>query len=442
MCYDENVDRRAFLRLSSAALVASMAGGFGLPGVAFGAPGGKTLIKIFMRGGADGLFLFPPYTDAAYYSARPNVKIEPPNGNDAASAIRLTSSYGLHPKLRPLQEIWDAGDMAVYPATHFNEGNFSHFDCQAWIERGTAELRADGVFNRYLQEVPGESPVRGLVAGMGTTADSMIGDVVVPSVPSGSEFSLSNWNWCDNLGYDWSTDSCVGQNLLTKRLTSLNKRKQKAPMVEMTRKAQLSMLQIMDQVNAVSKNYVPDAGGMKYSKTTLGKGLELVAQLLKAGLTVDVAAIDWTIGWDSHEDHMPPWRDPLDEGSGYTRGLRVGAQDLLCFYRDTAALRDKVLVLAGSEFGREVNENGTYGTDHGFGGAWFAIGGATKGGVFGAPANVGSANLIEQRYLPSILNYKDITGEALVRHLGMKQGLLSTIFPDHTFTDHQLFTGS
>jgi uncharacterized protein (DUF1501 family) len=441
MCFDETMDRRAFFRLSSGALIASMAGGFGLPGIALAAgSGGKTLVKIFQRGGADGLYLFPPFADPAYYAARPNVKILPPNGNDATSAIRLSSTLGLHPKLRSLKEIWDDGRLGIYPATHFNEGNLSHFDCQAWIERGGTDLSLDGMFNRYLQTIPGTHPLRALVAGMGTTADSMVGDVVVPSVPSGPEFQLTNWNWCDNQGYDWSKGSCVGVNTLTKRLWELNRAGQSNPTMAATRNSQLSMMSVMDQVQRVSNNYTPSAGGLNYSESSLGKGLKLIAQLLKANVPVEVAAVDWTIGWDSHEDHLPPWRSPTDENNDYTRGLRVGADDMLCFYRDIAALRDKVMVIVGSEFGREVGENGTYGTDHGFGGAWFAFGGPTRGGVFGRPASVAKSALINERYLPSILNYKNITGEAMVRHLGMSQSAIATIFPGHRFTDHQLFT--
>jgi uncharacterized protein (DUF1501 family) len=441
MCFDDNIDRRAFVRLSTAALTAAMAGGFGLPGISLAAtPKKKTLIKIFMRGGADGLFLFPAYSDMNFYRARPNVSVKPPNGNDATSALRLTSSYGLHPQLRPLKEIWDDGRMAVYPATHFKEGNFSHFDCQAWIERGGTDLGLDGMFNRYLHDVPGSHALRGLVAGMSTTADSMVGDIVVPSVPSGAEFQLTNWNWCDNRGYDWSKGACVGQNLLAKRLKSLNAARQADPTMELTRESQKSMLEVMDQVQRVSRNYKPKADGLTYSDTSMGKGLELVAQLLKAGAPVEVAAIDWTIGWDSHENHLPPGQSPIDEGSDYARGLRVGAEDLVCFYRDIAERRKDVLIVAGSEFGREVLENGTFGTDHGFGGAWFAIGGSTKGGVFGAPRNLERSKLVQERYLPSVLNYKDITAEAMVRHLGMKQSLIASIFPNHKFTDHKLFT--
>jgi uncharacterized protein (DUF1501 family) len=443
MCFDETLDRRAFLKFSSIGLSTILAGSFALPGISFAAtPGGKTLIKIFMRGGADTLFMFPQYADLNYYRRRPTVKIEPPNGSDSKSAVALTNALGLHPMLRPLKEIWDSGTMAVYPATHFNEGNFSHFDCQAWIERGAQSNTIDGVFNRYLQQVPGDHALRALVAGMSTTADSMVGDAVVPSVPSGSEFGLTNWNWCDNKGYDWNKGSCIGENLLQTKLAELNAQPQAQPTMEMTRRSQQAILSVVDQVKTVSTDYVPSAGGLTYSKSTLGKGLELVAQLLKADVPVEIAAVDWNNGWDSHEDHMRPGTDPTDVNNRYAAGLQQGANDMLCFFRDLGAKMQDVIVLVGSEFGREIQQNGTYGTDHGRGGAWFAFGGSTKPGVFGMAPSLAEADSYRERYMQSVINYKDITAEAMVRHLGMSETLVASMFPRHTFTNNQLFVRS
>jgi uncharacterized protein (DUF1501 family) len=443
MCFDDTLDRRAFLKFSSIGLSTLLAGSFALPGVSIAAtPGGKTLIKIFMRGGADTLFLFPQYTDMNYYRRRPTVKIEPPNGNDSSSAIALTNALGLHPMLRPLKEIWDSGKMAVYPATHFNEGNFSHFDCQSWIERGTQNDAVDGMFNRYLQQVPGDHALRALVAGMSTTADSLVGEAVVPSIPSGKEFGLTNWNWCDDKGYDWSKGSCIGENLLTKKLGELNAQPQRQEMMELTRRAQQSILTVVDQVQTVSANYTPSAGGLTYSKGTLGKGLELIAQLLKADVPVEIGAVDWNIGWDSHNDHMPVGRSPIDETHYYAARLKEGATDMLCFFRDLGTKMNDVVVLVGSEFGREINQNGTFGTDHGAGGAWFAFGGGTKSGVYGMAPSLAENDVLNERYMPSLINYKDITAEAMVRHLGMSDSLVASLFPAHTFTNNQLFAAT
>mmetsp|Transcript_60995 Transcript_60995/g.92204 ORF Transcript_60995/g.92204 Transcript_60995/m.92204 type:complete len:85 (+) Transcript_60995:110-364(+) len=46
---------------------------------------------------------------------------------------------------------------------------------------------------------------------------------------------------------------------------------------------------------------------------------------------------------------------------------------------DSQVLWDKVTILVASEFGRTISSNGV-GTDHGWGGNTFFVGGAVKGG--------------------------------------------------------------
>ncbi|MEL6311596.1 MAG: twin-arginine translocation signal domain-containing protein, partial [Pseudomonadota bacterium] len=71
--------RRNFLQLASLAATAAYIGAPGMPRFAFGqSAGGKVYIKMFMRGGADGLHLFPRYGDPFYYQYRPNIAIEGP----------------------------------------------------------------------------------------------------------------------------------------------------------------------------------------------------------------------------------------------------------------------------------------------------------------------------------------------------------------------------
>src|SRR3954447_16261823 len=49
---------------------------------------------------------------------------------------------------------------------------------------------------------------------------------------------------------------------------------------------------------------------------------------------------------------------------------------------------DDVLVMTWSEFGRRVKENAQNGTDHGSAVPLFVLGGAVKGGFYGAPPNL------------------------------------------------------
>lgn len=439
---DENVDRRGFLRMASLGLVSAMAGGFGLPGIAIGQTAGvkpKTLVKVFMRGGADGLHLFPPVGDAAYYTVRPNANIKPPLGSDAGSAIRLSSRFGLNPNLQPLMEIWNAGRMAIAMSTHFAEGNRSHFDCQRWIEQGNRlDSVHDGVFNRYLISQAASHPLSGLSAGSAGLAASLRGSLGVPSVDSADGFKLQNSDLCSGTG--------CADNLLT---TELRKIVNSAAPGEnatrrLTRTSQKVMLEASDLVSTAAAGYTGSTGTYAYSTSSLGKGLKLVAQLLKGNVPVQVAAVDWNNSWDTHENLLRPGQDPISQANSFQAGLTRGAQDLVAFYRDLGPLINDVVVIVGSEFGRTVKENGSFGTDHGNGGAWFAFGGPTTGGIYGEFGSLNPADneLLRGNYLPVVMNYKDIVAEVMIRHLGMNENLVSTLFQGHTFTNYRMFTRS
>lgn len=58
---------------------------------------------------------------------------------------------------------------------------------------------------------------------------------------------------------------------------------------------------------------------------------------------------------------------------------------LLAFYTDlqNQGLLQDTLVLAFSEFGRRITENGSEGTDHGAASVMLALGGAVRGGLYG-----------------------------------------------------------
>jgi len=433
------MSRRAFLKSASAGAIAIMGSSAGLPDISLAAGPTKTLIKIFMRGGADPLSLFPLTGDDSYYTYRPRIAVARPSSADSNAAIRLTDAYGLNPNLAALMEIWDSGRMAISPATHFTEGNRSHFDCQTWIEIGSTDRNLQGVFNRYLREVPNGNLLRAVRAGSTSLSQSMRGPVPVPSIASAADYKLTNSDWCKGAG--------CSENVLMQTLLGISGHATGTEIEKKTRAITEALFKPVDVVQAANASYVPALGGINYydglsgrSVTTMGRGLRLVAQLLKAGVPVEVAALDWSGSWDTHEKQVGT--SVIDQTNGHAASLASGATDLVAFWRDIADLRDNVLVMIGSEFGRTVHENGTTGTDHGNGAAWFCFGGPTRGGIYNGMTTVEASRLLSGRYIPVLTNYKDILGEAMVRHLGVSESIMSRIIPGHAFTNHGMFSAS
>jgi len=428
------INRRNFL-LGSAALGGSLATNFGISSISFAANPGKTIIKIFQGGGACGLNLFPPYADINYYNYRPNIAIEPPSGSDPASAIRLDSYYGMNPNLRPMMEIWDAGRLAICPGTHFDNSSRSHFENQKRIKTGANGNKSlDGYLKRYLEnsDLP-EGVFNGVRAGSTQQDPVFSGTTDVPVINDANSFSLRNWDLCEGSG--------CSDNKLTESILDIGNNVMGTTVERMIRGTGSTMVKAIDRVKTAADNYTPTTGNAEYSNFGMGRGLKLIAQLLKDGVPIEVASVNFDgVGWDTHENLVPNGKDVIDDSVRYNRGLKTGADDLLAFYRDLGPLLNDVIVIVGTEFGRTTRENGTRGTDHGHASAWFAFGGPTRGGIYKPFNTVEETSLKDGRYIPKTLDYKDILGEAMMRHLGMPQNLLSRVFPGHKYQDEQIFT--
>jgi uncharacterized protein (DUF1501 family) len=115
-----------------------------------------------------------------------------------------------------------------------------------------------------------------------------------------------------------------------------------------------------------------DGGG--YPSTGLAERLKLTARLLKADLG---ARVFYTIqsGYDTHAGQRFAHAALLSELAGA----------VAAFFEDLkgAKLADRVALLAFSEFGRTIKENGSAGTDHGTAGVVFLVGSGVKGGLAG-----------------------------------------------------------
>ena len=419
---------------------ASMAGIAGAPQFSFGqAAGGKTFVKVFMRGGADGLHLFPAVGDMEYYNHRPNLAIRPPLDSDNNTAIDLGDSYrAMNPNLEPLMEIFDAGRLMVAPSTAMDDGGRSHFDNQRWIGTGARDSIVDGYLNRYMQVNPvmagmERHPLRGAVLGKNGVSHDLRGNIVVPAIRDGEGFDLQN------------DDFCSGNGCSDNQLTDIMREISSHSVVEESTEAevranQMVMLESIAEVQAAGANYTPETGGIEYSETDLGRGLRLVVQLLKADIPLEVASLDWNIGWDTHNNQLPDGQDFASLDVRYHERMRQGANDFVAFYRDISTHLDNVVVLVGTEFGRTVIENGSRGTDHGKGSSWFAFGGPTLGGVGPDITSLARDQLFSNRFVPTVTEYRDLVAEIMVRHMNMDQGLVQTVLPGHNFTNHGLFT--
>jgi uncharacterized protein (DUF1501 family) len=178
------------------------------------------------------------------------------------------------------------------------------------------------------------------------------------------------------------------------------------------------------------QQYKPE-NGAQYPRNPFGNSLLQIAQLIKAGVGLEVAFTEIG-GWDTHVNQ------------GNARGqlgnlLQQFSSGIAALYQDLGQRMDDVVVLTMSEFGRTVRENGNRGTDHGHANAMFVMGNSVRGGkVYGQWPGLNSDQLNEGRDLALTTDFRDVFGEIATAHLGNSDS--KSVFPGYSLS-HSKFKG-
>ena len=405
----QSLSRRKFLVRSAqvTALAATLPAW--VPKVAFAdsGPARDVLISVYLRGGCDGLTLVAPYADDHYYTHRPNLAVPRPDSNSQYKATDLDGFFGLPPTMLPLLPIYQAGELVVVHACGLEEATRSHFDAQRFPEVGKANASrlATGWLGRHLasiQPMRADALIRGVGVDFGMPKVLQGGPRTLP-IPDPSWFTL----WGDWQSYEDR-----------KRYIDGTYRAQTDPI----RTSAINTLQTMQVLSNIDFDHYQPAGGAQYPDTGFGKSMQSAAALIRADIGVEAIHVD-IHGWDTHSEQGSvdgQLRDLMADLSG---GLRAIHQDL-----NGANRRDWTLI-AMSEFGRNAIENGSRGTDHGFGNCMFAMGAQIAGGqVIRNWPGLHEDQLVAGMDLGITIDYRDVIAEIVDKRLGNGQGL-AQVFP-------------
>jgi uncharacterized protein (DUF1501 family) len=369
---------------------------------------GDILVVIFLRGAADALNLVVPHGEAAYYRLRPTLAIARPDDRKAEAdqrVVDLDGFFGIHPSLRPLLPIWEAGELALIHACGAPDESRSHFKAMELMERGveTAQGPASGWINRHLTtlDTGNRSPLRAV--GLGEAAQrSLQGAIPVTALRSISQFHLAG-------------DRKV-ESLMQAGLSSLYS---SSDPLGLLGQETLRILRTLEQLSP--EGYVP-LGSQSYPQTDFGIGLRQIAQLVRAEVGLEVAAIDLG-GWDTH----------FAQGtqSGQMPGLMAElAGGLAALHEDLAEFHSRLAVVVMTEFGRRANENASLGTDHGHGGLMMLMGGNVVGNVVhGEWPGLENEQLFGPGDLAVTTDYREVLAEVV--RVRLNNPATSEIFPDY-----------
>ncbi len=395
------ITRRSFLkRAGVAGIVAGIAAETAFTQLAFGAEPytGDVVVVLSLRGGFDGLQAIVPAADPDYLTWRPSVRIP------SSRLIQLDATFGMHPAMSPLEPFWNDGSFGVVHAVGQDQPNRSHFAAMDEMERAApgTSLRT-GWIDRLLG-VRGEDGVfQAVQMGSGMPASAFLGPH-----PELSMYSI------DGFGLDaaWDDTELARWDLALRGVQA------GAPAVlQAPAEAALGALATAAQLTAAGN--VPDNGAV-YPATDLGRSLTDVARLIKGDLGLQVAAVDYG-DWDMHSGMGDV------DGGWLVDHLTELSHTLAAFATDLGARMTDVTLVTLTEFGRRIEENGSGGTDHGYGQVVFLMGGGVRGGqVHGAWPGLAPGDLVDGD-LAATSDYRAILAEVLEERCGA--GSVSDIFP-------------
>jgi len=338
------------------------------------------LVVIFLRGAMDCLQTVVPYADSNYLKQRPTIGIPAPGL--ANGALPLDNFFGLHPSLAPILPLYQSGRLGIVHATGLKQNQRSHFECQRNLEAG---LQTTGFYPGWLNRHIGN-------IGVGETFQAVSVGTAVQASLQGPQPAIGMSSIAD---FSFKTNSSR-KTEMQDTLYALS---------DSTAKPSVSGRQALDAVDylaVANPGQYPVQNNAVYPNTTFGNRLKEAAQMIKAGIGLQMACVDLG-GWDHHSSIaalMPPLLDEL-------------SKSLLAFHDDLGSLMNKVTLVTMTEFGRRVKENSSGGTDHGSGSAMFMMGGSVIGGkVYSEWPGLADANLFNGD-LDVTIDYRTVLNELM-----------------------------
>ena len=309
------------------------------------------LVLLELNGGNDGLSTVVPYGDDAYGANRRATRIE------TDRLLTLDDYVGLHPNLKGLRATFEKGRLAVVQGCGYPRPNRSHFKSMEIWHAGDRRGRGvgEGWVGRLCNAAFGQEAQAGRVVHVGGAVP-----FALRSATHGAASFLvpEGYRWVDKEDQVAAYDDLERESRAGDRLAYL--------------RGVLSDARASSRaIRSAAADYRPS---VEYPDDPFGYDLMALAAVIQGGIGARVLSLKLG-GFDTHSAQRGA-HDTL------MRRLDEGLSAFLADLKATAAGRNTVVV-AFSEFGRRVAENGSRGTDHGAAGPMFVAGARVRGGLYG-----------------------------------------------------------
>ena len=391
------------------------------------------LVVVFLRGAYDGLSVLVPYADPNYVAMRPNLAIAAPDGT-AQTALKLDNTFALHPALSPMWPLWQQGVLSFIPAAGLPTPNRSHFDAQYQME--IAQSGKTSAAPGWLNKLAALDSPATVAIGVGEANPIILsGEATVKLIARGQAAErtgvLANEKTRQALmdlyaGTDKLSEAFrqgAGSRLqsaleLGNQKTMLNSRRDMANMELANRKLDRdgtpATAQAQNAQMQAASNGAPDAVGLQLDAQHLGT-------LMRNDRTLKIGFLS-AGGWDTHANQGNATGQLANNLMNLGHGLAQLRQDFS---------QDGDVIIVMSEFGRTAFENGSRGTDHGFGNALWLIGNQVNGGRWhGQWTGLSRGNLNEARDMPAHHDYRAVLAQVLRNVFSLPDSAMAALLPN------------
>ena len=329
----------------------------------------RKLVVVQLSGGNDYLNCVVPYDDPRYVDNRPNVRITEDR------VLPMDGKYGLNPGMQPIKDLFDEGKVAVVHGVGYPEPNRSHFrSMDIWHTAEPRHVADEGWLGNAVRQMhpEGDNVVAAVNFGGGLPRA-----LIAKGAPVASVTDLETYGLMSHL----ETKSEKSEVLdVFKYIYSMGLGS--GPTMDLLSQTGLDALRGSDMLSQCTLSYDSD---IEYDPNSFSKSMKSAAQVLQADIGTRVCYTQHG-SFDAHTNGIA-----LQE-----KLLRDVSSGIYDFYFDMKAhdQSEDILILAFSEFGRRVKDNGN-GTDHGSGGVAFLIGDGVAGGQYGEYPSMDEKDLVE-----------------------------------------------
>ena len=331
----------------------------------------RKLVVVQLSGGNDYLNCVVPYDDPRYVDYRPNVRIAEDR------VLPLDGKYGLNPGMQPIKELYDQGKVAVVHGVGYPEPNRSHFrSMDIWHTAEPRHIADQGWLGNSIKQMhpQGDNVVAAVNFGGGLPRA-----LLAKGAPVASVTDLETYGLMGHLGAEAERSEVLE---LFKYIYSMGLGS--GPTMDLMSQTGLDALRGSDMLSQCTLTYDSE---IEYDPNAFSNAMKSAAQVLQADIGTRICYTQHG-SFDAHTNGIVAQEKLLGDVSG-------GIHD---FYSDMkqhdAEASEDILILAFSEFGRRVKDNGN-GTDHGSGGVAFLIGDGVAGGQYGEYPSLDENDFVE-----------------------------------------------